>query len=171
MRGKPLCLGKYSAIKAGNNQLMSEQFPLVSPLQCTACSDTSGNSTSVLCGEQESTIRLTCSMTNHAAAQPALVWRIKKHTVCFQLKWCKWSLICAAHMYPLQVNYPTWLCFQLHYVMNPSSEVRQINKSKIVEHFGLQIQTESGVWGLVFDILWQQCKRNVDFILFSSAHC
>lgn len=58
IRGEHFSLGKHVAIKAGNNQLMSEQFPLMSLLKCGACCDTSGNTTSVLCGKPESTIRL-----------------------------------------------------------------------------------------------------------------
>lgn len=62
---------------------MSEQFPLMGLLKSRAYCDTSGNTTRVLCGKQESTIRL--STKKHAAAQPLLHWHIKADCV-FSIK-------------------------------------------------------------------------------------
>lgn len=72
LKRKSSSLGKYSTIKPGNSQLMSEQFSLVSSLKSCACCDTSGNTTSVLSGKHKSNIGFICSMKEHAVAQPVL---------------------------------------------------------------------------------------------------
>lgn len=57
---------------------MSEQFPLMGLLKSRAYCDTSGNTTRVLCGKQESTIRL-------STKKPLLHWHIKADCV-FSIK-------------------------------------------------------------------------------------
>lgn len=77
---------------------MSEQFPPAGSLKRGACCDTRGNTTSVLCGKLEFTIRLICSMTNHAVAQPVLDRRIKADCV-FSIKMMQIELdMCCAYV-------------------------------------------------------------------------
>lgn len=70
----------------------------------------------------------------------------QKRTVNLILTRCNLGLVCAAHMHPHQVNDPKWPYFQLHYAMNPLSEVRQINKNKTLSALSDKFNMRAPCW-------------------------